>query len=443
MTLFSCLLLAFAQPADAATAVVTCPPLLPPPGDNQPILQAFIDSLPLNSAISIPAGTWDVHSTVNQRHKMKGAGMNATIIRAVGVFHGPVIGAGGTGRWPNSVGRPAAENVELSDMTVIADDASNQNNKVVWFEIVTNSWVRRVRAMNGKYEGILVAWKGGGVEDCEAINCGNGGPAYPLGTSGINIGAMGSVIRRCKTRGCAQGIEAGSQIQLIEDNDIAEPGPGSSQIGINIGSVNWGIHDVTIRRNRVRGYESAIGTGNGNGRLSKIYIEDNIVLGGCIGFMGGKPNNLVNLPGEFQGPDLFGSRIVGNFIRAGGAAGTSPIRYTTMPNDVEGWGGREPLVIERNILSRRHRDPNNPGAILPPISGNIIFTGRITAAVVEGHNTIIDSDEAPPWGDINSASFHQSIAVPGFPNLTHSGPARAFRSDDSERAFVKRIEGGK
>jgi hypothetical protein len=49
----------------------------------------------------------------------------------------------------------------------------------------------------------------------------------------------------------------------------------------------------------------------------------------------------------------------------------------------------------------------------------------------------------PPWGDLNSASFHESIAVPGLPNLTHSGPARAFRSDDSERAFVKRIEGGK
>jgi hypothetical protein len=54
MTLFFCLLLAFAQPADTATAVVSCPPLLPPPGDNQPILQAFFDSLPPDTAISIP-----------------------------------------------------------------------------------------------------------------------------------------------------------------------------------------------------------------------------------------------------------------------------------------------------------------------------------------------------------------------------------------------------
>jgi hypothetical protein len=56
MTLFFCLLLAFAQPADTATAVVSCPPLLPPPGDNQPILQAFFDSLPPDTAISSPAG---------------------------------------------------------------------------------------------------------------------------------------------------------------------------------------------------------------------------------------------------------------------------------------------------------------------------------------------------------------------------------------------------
>lgn len=418
-------------------AQVPGPVLAPLPADNQPVLQAFIDSVPAGSEIIIPQGDWGIASSINLNNgqRLKSLNRAKTIIRTIGGnFNGPVIGAGGDGRWPNSVGRKTVTGCEVCDITLIQSDGSNTNNKIVWYESTVNSFVRRTISRDGCYEGIIIGGVGGGAEDNEIYNTGNGGPAYGLSTAALNIYSRDSVIKRNKTRGCGQGIEAGTLNQLIEDNDIAEPGPATPSLGINIGSVGSGITNVRVQKNRVVGYPSGVMCGNGIGRLSKIEIEDNKIVNGSIDFAGGQIDNRVHLY-DSEVPSISASYIKNNKIYV---TWTDEKYYSAIIYNAgsDNNMGREPLVVQGNTL---HLDPKaNTKPPQAPYNGGPRTTPYFAVGgPVSGNVSFIDNDiygamdVAPIRGDVQGWSSQN----PGLPNWTVTG-TRTYKADGTERPAI-------
>lgn len=419
-------------PANVAQATFTQSSMpLFPDADNRATLQSFLDSLPAGVVVMMPSGVWPVYATLNGTKSLtiKGAGINSTTIVGQGAdYAGPVFKAG-------VYDTIKVDNIVLEDIA-FKQEGRSPTQKHTCVNIHGDHFrATRVKIEGSQYEGIQV--DGNCVDalftDCVGVDCGNGGPAYTLSTSAFNSHARDTHYINCRTTGCGQGCECGSRGTIVEGCTFENPGAGGPSIGINVGSNAWGVHDVKIMGNFVRGYPSGIGCGNGIGRLSKVEITGNVVDGGTIGFMGGKTTNAV--PGNpNEGPDLYGSICSGNTIIVRQANGGA-LLYNTGPEATAVEFGRENLTMDSNTIVSLI--PSNAEQQVAMWTG---CAGKITAIVKITNTKIFNSDVAPDRGDIASESNNASVAVPGMPTLSLSNN-RVFRWDGAERSLNVRIEG--
>lgn len=399
-------------------------------GDNAPAIQAFIDALPNGATIKIPAGVWHVESRLKLKaqQKLVGAGMDRTTIKSRGAdWSGPIVAWGVD--WLNP-----ADGVELRDLTIEQAVVGTSKHGCILGE-GNDSKLTRIRVVGSRYEGIIIGgWnKNATLTDCEAIDCGNGGPAYTQSTSGFNAHAFNTRYIRCRAKRCGQGFEFGATGTIVDGCIASDPGPGTPSMAYNCGSSVNGVWKVRLLRSRSFGYVDAVLIGNGIGRLSDVRVEGCTFVGGSLNFHGGQPTNFARHPFPgFEGPDTHGSAVVGNtfiFHRPNHGA----LSYYGGPAAAHAVFGREPLKVERNTIHYRLAAGDVQSA--PPIG----FAGSIVAKCTAAGNVISGLDEAPVRGDVATFSVNDNPAVPNMP-LTSKGNA-AFRADGAERAVVERREG--
>jgi hypothetical protein len=356
-----------------------------------------------------------------------GAGMDRTTIRNLGRFGGPLVQFGMKGE---------VRNVNLQDFCVEQRDNDLKGTNCIQGDQAHDVHLTRIRVRGSRYEGMV----GGSharrwfVDSCEAEDCGNGGPAYSLSTAGINVCSRETVLVRCKTKRCGQGFEFGNLNVHLLYCTAEEPTSAEPSIGFNCGSSVVGISKVHVFGCRSVGYPSAIGFGNGIGRLSGVTVEGCTCIDGSIGFSGGKTLNHVPTPD--QGPDVSGSYIRDCVVRW-----TKPsdktfcaILYSTGPSADGKIYGREPLVVSR-LRVQFAAKPN--GKIICPIMG---VSGHVSAPVTFRDCVVEGLDEAPLRGDAEVAS-NNANKLPGDIDHIRFVNCTATTSSGAEREFEVHLEG--
>jgi micrococcal nuclease len=412
---------------------------LNPDEDNTAVIQAAVDSFNGGTGtITLPEGLWGVCGTINLPSNITfaGKGDTKTILfrRALadgGFFNGPIIGGGGDGRWVGSEGKSRADNVRVHDIGTLYSPGSDGgvNSKCIWFENGTSILVYNVRLEGGAYEGLV----GGSwarnviVTRCTAVNCGNGGRFYTLSTAGFNVMSIGTNYNDCTAVGCGQGWELGNTRTSLLRCVADEAGSGEPSMAFNIGSSVAGVYDCSIVNCRSRGFSSALGIGNGNGRLAKVTIRGNVFIDGSVSFMGGKPDNIV--PHNDQGPDTYGSTIDGNTFIFTQANNDGSCGYNTGPAAGGEIYGREPLTVSDNVF-----------VFAPGIqqSTPVIYTaGKVPAKQNWLRNWIIGIDTAGR-GDLAVFSNNANVSGPG--NIEATGNRAFFGNPPVERIVDFRRE---
>lgn len=399
-------------------------------GDNAPQLQSFIDSLPEGSSVALPAGTWNVASPIRLKanQKLVGKGMDQTTVRSTGAAWADGVVVWGVD-WTNP-----AHGVELRDLTVEQAVNGPTQHTCVHGE-GNDSKLTRVRFKGSRYEGVVIgAWNlRATFTDCEAEDCGNGGAAYAHSTAGFNSHAFDTRYTRCRAKRCGQGFEFGSAGTIVDSCIVTEPGAGAPSIAFNIGSYVNGVWKVRLRNSRSVGYATAVQVGNGIGRLADVRIESNAFVDGTVNFMGGKPTNAVPHPHTgYQGPDTFGSAVVGNtFIFTKPNYGA--VSYNTGPSATWEVFGREPLAVERNIVHFKLAGGDVQPA--PPFG----FGGKITGGCRLIDNIVSGMESAPGRGDGATYTNNGNPAVQNMPIVVKGNVAT--NAEGMNRAFVVKIEG--
>lgn len=385
-----------------------------PDSDNWQTLQDFCSA---HTAVQLPDGVWNLSRTLNLPpgfRSLRGRGVDSVTLMRNGVWNGPVIGLGGSGRWGG--GLAAAANVTIAGMTVWQTDTSNTNNKCIWTEGGDNLLVEQVRVRGSIYEGIVAGSSVDGVtvRNFEAWDCGVGDAIlFPRSIAGINCTNRNLLCEDFVCLRCGQGIEGGnSPAGTFRRGLIVGPNPTGlgPSLGINIGSTGRGIYRLTVEDVVVRGYDTSVALGpNGIGRLCGCTLQRCDCDGG-ISFSGGIADNLVpGQPGE--GPDTEGSFILDNILRINGLSDDAFL-YNTGPNDHYAIFGREPVTFARNTV---YYDGT------PQTTPTFGFAGGIEAACVVKENFSYGLNAAPTRGDVASFTSGSNPAVPGMPNLTVKG----------------------
>lgn len=296
------------------------------------------------------------------------------------------------------------------------------------------------RCSGSKYEGIVVSSSvvGCSLRNFEVWDCGNGGSSYAFSTAGMNATCARLTVEDFRIKGCGQGVETGNSYVVVRRGHISQPGPGLPSLGINIGSSVYGVWDTVVEDNVIIGYDTAIGAGNGIGRLSGVIIRRNTIYddGGVdetqaapIGFAGGETTNTVQH--ENQGPDIYGSEITDNEIHVS-IPHQGAISYNSSPNQDGTWG-REPLLIARNRIYMEGVSSEQTHPI-------VNFAGEVSGDCIVDGNEFFGLDDPPDRGDIQSNSLTGNAAIPGMPNLTVRNNF-AYKTNGTQRAIELNIEG--
>ena len=407
--------------------------------DNWALLQAFVDA---HTSIHLPAGDWWLSRPLNIGNAAKelvGSGVEGTTLRNVGTYGGPVVGIGGDGRWTGSAGYGRADGTIIRGMTLWQEDETTANCKCLFIETADDVLVENLRVRGSSYEGIVSGSNLFDItfRDIEAWDCGNGGPAYALSTAGINATSIDLLIEDFRTLRCGQGVETGNTRVTVRRGVVSEPGAGLPSIGINIGSSVYGVWRTAVEDVVISGYDSAVITGSGNGRLAGVYLrrltiyEDGVEGTSPITFGGGALNNTV--PHADQGPTTEGSIIEDCNIYI-----TSPhnggIGYNSGVVDNDGLYGREPLVMRRNKV---YMDLDDPSEQTAPI---YFVAGEVGAVVGVYENEVHGLPEGPSRGDLATFTNGLNVAIPEMPTLGYSGNL-AFNASGARRSFDVLIEG--
>lgn len=398
-----------------------------PDSDNWPALQPFLVA---HRYVVLPAGVWPIHQTLNiVRHGtvLLGRGVDATMLDLVAPFAGPVIGGGGQGTWAG--GYPAADGVSIIGLTAKTSIDASAQCKCIYNAAGDDMLIENVRVRGSRYEGVVSASPNKRVtlRSVEAWDCGNGGDFYSLSTAGVNATSIDLLVEDFVCIRCGQGVETGNTRVVVRKGLVTDPGPGRPSIGVNVGSSGMGVYDTTVESVVVRGFEAAIGCGNGIGRLAKVVFRNNDV-DGPIGFAGGTLNN--NVPHADEGPSVYGSEIVENVIRLPSNVGA--IGYNSGVVDNGGLFGREPLRVERNTI-----------VVEDGVAGTnplIFFAGKIAAECKVYDNVVYGLDGPPSRGDLASYTLLSNPTIAGMPNL-HYGGNLAYGRDGRSRGFLVEIEG--
>lgn len=412
------------QPPQATAAVnqTFASDPLTPDGDNAPVLQAFIDSLPAGVTVSLPAGTWPVYTalSVQKNLKFQGAGKDQSILvgRSSAAGHHCVMQLG--------TYDTVKVSVEIRDIGFRAEYTNVESQQNVVQGHIHDSIIERCSFEGSAHEGLVLRGFSNNVAitDCTASKCGHGNNFYGMPTSGFNCGGVDIVYIRCTAYGCATGWESGGT--RIRHTYCAALG---CRGGINIGSNGSGVSDVEVDHTTVSSAISGAGgisCGNGIGRLSNVRVHHNKLIGTACSFMGGKPVNNVVMP--WEGPDLFGSHFDNNEFYILPQSSAWILGYTTgsspsqEANEAMAYAGREACSFNGNTFYYL------PGAVTngtPPIE----VVGIISAAVEIKDNVIRYSDSAVDRGDVQS--FWQyghalTVTASGNQAFTVAGVARAF-----------------
>jgi hypothetical protein len=411
---------------------------LHPDADNWAALQGLLD---VSTHLTLPAGTWPIHQTLNIGNTAKtiqGQGVERTTLWLTADFAGPTIGIGGAGRWPGSESYGAADGCNLFGLTARTSASASANCKCVFLNGGDDFLMDKVRVRGSAYEGIVTGSDIHRVtlRNIEAWDCGNGGPAYTLSTAGINATSIDLLIEDFRTLRCGQGVETGNTRVTVRRGVVSNPGSGLPSLGINIGSSVYGVWRTSVEDCTIDGYDTALSCGSGNGRIAGVYFRRNTIhdLGAGespITFFGGTLNNTV--PHPDQGPTTEGSEITDNTIYIH-TPHQGTIGYNGGPVDVGGVNAREPLTITGNEI---YFDLADPSLQTAPV---IYFAGKILGDCIVRNNRIFGLPEAPSRGDIASFTNNDNPAVQGFPNLSTYGNY-TFKPDSRERSPYVRIEG--
>jgi hypothetical protein len=404
-------------PTAIASSVQSSP--LTETGDNKAVLQAFLDSLPPGAVVQMPPGSWRVDTPLRINKTVTIQGPATIYSDAANFARGVVI----VGEYNTTT---KVNDVNFYDLT-FSQQADGSNTRTCLEVMGDRLNCFRCTFANCQFEGVVVHGNCSDptFTDCVGLNCGKGGPAYPLPTAAFNSHAARTLYLRCRSTNSGQGYEMSGN-GTVADNCIAETDMPAIGYGFNIGSANWGVYNVTIKNSRTYGYRSAITVGNGNGRLCRVNILNNVIDGGAIEFVGGKMTNLV--PGNpFEGPDLYGSAIEGNtIIQRGETYGT--ITYNGYYGQEQ---TRENLSIRRNTIVAIAQSPSTPF---------VQAAGTIVANVWLEDNVICESDSAPSRGDFAAFTANGHSPVAGYPNLVVNRNV-AKKKDGSTRPFVTKLEG--
>jgi hypothetical protein len=360
---------------------------------------------------------------------MVGAGMDRTTIRNLGRFPEPLVQFGRKGE---------VNRIALQDFCVEQRDNDLKGSNCIHGEEAHDVRLTRIRVRGSRYEGII----GGGhgrrwlLDECQAEDCGCGGPAYTMGVAGINVTSRDAVLVRCKTRRCGQGYEFGNlNVQLLYCT-AEEPGQASPSIAFNCGSAVLGVSKVHLFRCTSEGYRDALICGNGIGRLSGVTVDSCTFVDGSITFSGGKPKNTVPTPD--QGPDVSGSEIRDCVVRwtRPGAKTVSALLYNTGPHADGKVMGREPLLVRRLRVQFAAKPI---GRVSDPVLG---VAGHVAAPVVFRDCVIEGLDEPPVSGD-GAVFGNNANAVPDDVSHIRFERCIATTSSGADRPFDVRLPSSK
>lgn len=401
--------------------------------DNWSAFQTFVDA---HSSIFIPAGDWWFSRPVNvgnRAYELTAPSVEATILRNVGAFGGPVLGIGAAGTYAGSAAYGPADGTIVRGMTLWQQDESTAHCKCLYNIGASEFTAENIRVRGSSYEGIVSGSDLSGVtlRNIEAWDCGNGGPAYTLSTAGINATSVDLLIEDFVTLRCGQGVETGNTRVTVRRGLVTSPGSGEPSIGVNVGSSVYGVWRTTVEDVTISGYDSAMQVGNGVGRIAGVYLrrlkiyDDGVEGISPITFSGGTLDNTV--PHSDQGPTTEGSYIEDCELHI-----TAPhqggIGYNSGIVDNSGLYGREPLVIQRNMVYMELDDPSEQTA---PI---LFVAGEVGAAVDMFDNQIFGLPTAPIRGDIATFTNVANPVVPNMPTLTIRGNI-AYGTNGRSRPF--------
>lgn len=203
-------------------------------------------------------------------------------------------------------------------------------------------WIVNTRGTGWSYECYVMAGGEAGrrwrVLDNVLDGCGRGGPAYPDGTSALNLNGTDWLASRNRVVNSGQGVEMGSRRGLLTDNELVVA-PGA--LAVNVGSTGSGIWSNTIARNRITG---SISVSNSIGTINRTTIVDNTIVDGTISIWSGAHVNTV----VEEEPDtvVHGESVVrGNVLRYTAGAVSTGIGIGFDPQQ-----GLETVLLEDNTL---------------------------------------------------------------------------------------------
>jgi hypothetical protein len=402
--------------------------------DNAPIINAFLESLPAGSVVTLPAGVWPIKSPVQVNKPIvieSAANWPATLKLIASNTDADVLRVGKY----SDPGSFRVNGVTLRRLTLeVAGEKTK--GQMQCLEVQGDDFTAEDCTFIGSpHEGVVVHGlnRRATFLRCTAINCGNGNEFYERSTAGFNAHAYPTIYTQCVTRGCGQGYEIDGYHTRVTECEAHEPGPGTPSIAFNVGSTGMGIYDVQLHRCKTSGYVSALGVGNGIGRLANVEVWDCIFDGGAVGVSGGIPENKnpggVAWIGE-EGPDGGHSKVCRcTFIVRGSHGGIYGINTGPADLGTPNVYGREQWTFDDNtVVFVGVPDEHGPIGYI---------AGNQSAPVSMLRLKVFGRDTGPSRGDI--AVFSNNANKVGTPPLTYSGTA--FRKDGTQRPLVVNIEG--
>jgi hypothetical protein len=413
-------------------------------GDNAPALNGFLAQLPAGVVVTIPAGTWQLHSPllVMKRLTIEGPQTGTATFKLIA--NGITSDVLKVGDWldPPQTDMPIDGFVLRRITLEVGGNAATglyncldaYGGAMLVEDCVFKNCPHEGVVTFGGYPGSETAQRpdlGVVFRRCKAINCGFGNTSYGLSTAGFNGHSNPTIYEDCETDQCCQGFEVDGHHSRLLRCTAKNPSLATTPvIGINVGSTGKGIWDIEISGCTVKGYETAIQSGNGIGRFASLNIHHCTIDGGGVYVMGGEFNNqVITNP---VSPDTGQSHIDNNvfIVRTQGHGAAA---YQTPP-----WAGagdtfgREPFTFNDNAVFVAHADTG--GAAYFAVTGKSINRIEIM------RNVIFNSDAASVFKDIRLQSNNANTMVSPPLNIFIAGNL-AFKKNGDARPVETYSEG--
>lgn len=295
------------------------------------------------------------------RIALRGAGRIATTLENWDITATTSLLNVGTGanEPDGSTTNPRLSGFEISDLTVRqVANATDSGAKTLNGQALLDARFERIGVVGPSYECLYINGSRVTIRDNYASGCGGGGPGYALQTSAYNILVCTDclMVNNHFDRALGGGnyaAELGIRRGLIQGNHFTCD-PNVAGNGIQFGSNNVGVYDVTILGNDFR--NCSIGFTNANGTLNRLYILHNLILNAELQIGSGVDANLLS---SLDYPDtvIHGLSVIdGNqFILDGTLtdAGTLQSHAINIGSDLA-YGTQESYLIANNIFTVRH-----------------------------------------------------------------------------------------